>query len=265
MTDAITEKLRKLLALANDKRNTSEEETNTAMRMAAVIAAKHGIDLASLRTADQPKVNYKRYRDELSFQQIFACEAAATMMGVRFYVYDEGRRGFEFVGRTDLIDMAEQLMFFLFSQIEAIYRQSLPKGLSKRARAEFRRTFKPACALRVRERAVEMMRDLRTNNATASAATGHNALVVAGYYDQLKLEIDEYERQRYALTPAQRAAYDKMLAWRKANPEEAARQDAEEKKAAAYRPRKERQMPTGSGTDVGYRAGDRVKLNKEVK
>lgn len=278
MTDPILEKLRKLMALASDTRNTSEEETDTAMRMAAALAAKHGIDLNTLRTADTPKakVMHKRNRTEMTFQQIYAAHAAATLMGVRFYVYDEGRRGFEFVGRDDLIEMAEQLMFFLMRQVEEIYKSSLPKGLSKRDRAEFRRTFKPACALRAKKRAEEVMRELKTNERTAQAATGHNALVVAGYYDTLKSEIDEYENERYKPSPEavaremERKARE--AAWREANPEAAARADAQAakdqaawaKRQAKLKGRREREMPQGSGTRAGYDAGVHVKLNKEV-
>jgi hypothetical protein len=272
-----------MLALAGDKRNVSEEETDTAMRMAAAMAAKYGIDLNSLRTADTPKakVMHKRNREEMTFQQIYAAQAAAIMMGVRFYVYDEGRRGFEFVGRDDLIEMAEQLMFFLMRQVEEIYKASLPKGLSKRDRAEFRRTFKPACSLRVKQRAAEAMRDLKTNEGAAKAATGHNALVVAGYYDTLKQEIDEYEAQRYAPTPEQVERAAKLEAerkerekkWREENPEAAARADKEaerdrkrwERQAARRKGRREREMPQGSGTRAGYDAGAYVKLNREVK
>jgi hypothetical protein len=227
----------KLTALLNMtvERGATEDEAETAMRLAAALAAKHNIDLASINkdAAKKAKIMSKRNRDEISFHQMYCAQAAADLMGVRFYVYNDGKRGFEFIGREELVASAEQMMFWLFRQVEAIYKESLPKGLSQRERAEFRKTFKAACALRVRQRALALMRDLKTNSAAATIATGHNALVVAGYFDTLKEEIADFERNRYKASPEQEALWAKQeeeraareKKWREENPAAAAKLD----------------------------------------
>jgi hypothetical protein len=219
---------------------------------------------------------------------MYAAQAAAKLMGVECYTYDEGRRGFEFIGREELIELATETMMYLFRQIEAIYKQSLPKGMTQRERAEFRKTFKAACALRVLDRAIEVMRDIRTNERAAQAATGHNALVVAGYYQMLREEIREFERLEYAPSPEQieREKEYHLQRFERAQ-DEAAREDTErradpqgwrerDREYERWRKRqerndarrtgpRERQMPRGSGTGAGWAAGDRVKLRKEVE
>lgn len=278
--DPIKDKLAKLLALANDKRG-SEDEADTAMRMAAALAAKHGIDLKSVEGGNtkQAKVVAKRTRAEMTFTQYYAAYAAAELMGIRCYTFDKGKLGYEFTGREDLIEGAQDLMLWLLGQIDNIYRAHLPKGLPQRTRAEYRKTFKPACAQRVYERAKRLMYDMKTND-TAAQATGHNALVVKGYFDTLKDEIAAYDREqakRWEMTPEEKAEWKRQQAareqahqqWRLDNPKEAAAQDRKDardarRQANAKGPR-ERQMPTGSGTSVGRTAGDQVKLRKEVE
>ncbi len=277
----IKDKLAKLLAMANDKRG-NEEEANTAMMMAASLAAKHNIDLKSIEGGDtkQAKIVQKRVRDEMTFTQYYAAHAAAALMGIRCYTYDNGKNGFEFTGRDDLIESASDVMLWLLSQIDMIYRGHLAKGLSQRDRAEFRKTFKPACARRVYERAALLMHEMKTNERAAQKATGHNALVVAGYFETLKEEIREFDRieaKKWELTPEEKAEHARREAarearhqqWRLDNPKEAAAQDRrdarEQRRWENRKPPKERQMPKGSGSKVGYQAGDRVKLRKEVE
>jgi len=283
----IHDKLASLLSMTVD-RGCTEDEAETAMRMAANIAAKHGIDLDALRPAGapKPKATRKRHTTELKWHQVFCAQAAAELSGVACHVKDLGRRGFEFIGRPENIDSAEQLMFWLFRQVEEIYKAALPKGLNQRERAEFRRTFKAACAQRVLERACRVMRDMVRKESSVNT-TGHNALVVAGHFLTLKQEIDD---ELYG-TAEERAARAKQWeevmakrkaehdAWRAANPVEAAKRDEEERKENerwhkqqernAKRRKgdgfgRERSMPKGSGTAAGYRAGDAVKLRKEV-
>lgn len=280
----VKEKLAKLLALANDKRG-SEDEADTAMRMAAALAAKHGIDLKSVEGGNtkQVKIVAQRVRDEMTFTQYYAAHAAAKLMGVRCNTYDKGKRGFDFTGRDELVDNASDLMLWLLNQIDNIYRVHLARGLSQRERAEFRKTFKPACAKRVYERAEKLIDEMKSNDVAAQA-TGHNALVVKGYFDTLRDEIvahDREEAKRWELSPEEKEAHRlqheareaKHQQWRLDNPKEAAAQDRREateqrrweRRQNKMKGPRERQMPKGSGTQVGYSAGDRVKLRKEIE
>ena len=189
--------------------------------------------------------------------------------------------GLLFVGREELIDLAEETMFWLFRQIEQLYKTALPKGMTQARRAEFRKTFKAACAERTLSRVRQYVRDIKRNEQAAQDATGYNALVVKGHFDTLKDEVNEYWDNRWKLTPEQEAARakraaeyaEKMRKWREENPEEAARQDkederrrkAEERRAAKRKGRKPRELPRGIGTNAGWAAGDHVKIRKEVE
>lgn len=202
---------------------------------------------------------------------------AGELFGIQCNVYDLGKNGIMFVGREELIELAEETMFWLFRQVEQLYKTALPKGLSKTARNEFRKTFKAACAERTLQRVREYIRDIQYNQARAQAEAGHNALVVKGHFNTLKDEIDAYWDERFKLTPeqgARRKAQDERIRkWREENPEEAARMDkeeerrrkAEERRAAKRKGPRVRQLPRGSGTNAGWAAGDHVKLRKEVE
>lgn len=253
------DKIRKLLAMTVEN-GCSEDEAETAMRMAASIAARGGIELDSLRAKDEPKrkAKSKYHSAELKPHQALAAHAAAVLYGVECNAGNLGKYGVMFVGREELIELTEETMFWLFRQIEELYKSSLPKGLSKSERGEYRKTFKAACAQRVLERARAVMRDIKAGGA--QAATGQNALVVVGYFDQLKAEQDQYWEDVYAadrkrlearlaaMTPAQREAYEEA-----------------QKNRKAPRMTRGRSIPTGSGTRAGRQAGDQVKLRKEVK
>ncbi len=282
MSEQIRDRIRKLLnmTVAN---GCTEDEQETALRMASAMAIKAGIELDALRAKDAPKIKVKaKVRgDEMKPHQALCAIAAATLYGVECNVYNLGKEGVMFVGREELIELAEETMFWLFRQVESLYSTALPKGMTKSERAEFRRTFKAACAERARDRAYDYVRQIKNNQTMAQEATGHNALVVKGHFETLQSEIDAYWTDRYTLTPEQEAAREKRLKeyaekeakWRAENPEEAARLDKEqerlrkkEERAAARRKgRKQRELPRGNGTKAGWAAGDQVKLRKEVE
>lgn len=274
-------KISKLLNMTVEN-GCSEDEQETAMSMAAAIATKLGIDLEAQRqsepTAAQRKAVRKAVNKEFKVHQVLAFQAAAELYGCELYAYSGGKGGVFFIGREENVELAEQTAFWLMRQVELLYKQSLPKGMTQSARAEFRRTFKAACAHRVYQRAVVLMREMRMNQHAAQEATGQNALVVQGYFEQLRKENadffkptpeaqarieqrrQEYEameqRRRDAMTPAEREEEDREIE----------RQRKKEARAAARRkgPRA-RTLPTGSGTSAGYAAGDRVQLRKEVR
>lgn len=278
MSDAIRDRIAKLLnmTVAN---GCTEDEQETALRMASAMALKAGIELDSLRPKDapKPKAVSRNKPAEMKPHQALCAVAAATLYGIECNVYKLGKDGIMFVGREDLIELAEETMFWLFRQIESLYKMALPKGMTQARRAEYRKTFKAACAERTRDRAWAYMRELKNNERMAQEATGHNALVVRNHFETLADEIDAFWSDRYKLTPEQKAraeAYaEKVRKWREENPEEAARMDKEaerarkkeERAAARRKPRKQRELPRGIGTEAGWAAGDHVKLRKEVE
>lgn len=270
------ERIAKLLAFAAGNHN-SEEEAANAMRMAAGLAASIGIELDSLRPKDAPipKAILKQSHSSLKVYESYCAEAAAVLYGCECSAPNFGKHGYWFVGREENIELSEQTMLWLIKQVEALYKQSLPRGLSKRDRAEFRGSFKDACGQRLYTRAYELMRQMKRDESTARATTGQNALVVAGHFAQLKSEVDAYWEEKY-YAPARKRVQEaeerrqNMLA---AMPEEervkflekeATEQAKAEKDAKPYRPRRGRSMKVGSGTTAGYEAGNQVKLRGEL-
>lgn len=252
------------------------------MRMAAGLAARAGIELESIRQADpsaaQRKAIKKTINQEFKVHQTLAAQAAAELYGCDLFLYDGGRQGLLFVGREENVESAEMTMFWLMRQVELLYKQNLPRGMTQSARAEYRKTFKAACAHRILMRARELMFEMRSNERAAQAATGQNALVVQGYFKTLSQENQDVWKP----TPEQQASYQAAVDARAAR--ETARRsamtvtereaedkaaDRERKKAARAASKRKgpraRSLPVGNGTAAGRVAGDSVQLRREVR
>lgn len=185
MTDNIREKIKKLLALANDK-GASENEAAVALEFATKLMMQHGIEQSELKDmkAEVLKgdlLNFdKRWHENIG-------RTASKLYGVKplFYGHD-----FRFCGRADNIDAASQTAVFIAEQIEELYKAHLPRGMSKGERAEYRRDFKFACSMRVYARACDIVENLETKDNVV--AQGCTALVVVEHRKQLEIEVDDF-------------------------------------------------------------------------
>ena len=278
--DKIREKIAKLLNMTTGN-GCSEDEQETAMSMAASLAARNGIELDSVRAASGEKAprraTRKAFMKEWKPHQILAFQAAGILYGCKLYVYDWGKGGCFFVGREENIELAEATAMWLMRQVELLYKQHLPRGLSVATRAQYRRTFKAACASRVYDRAEDLMRKME-REGIKSEGVGGNALVVQGYFETLRAENNAF----WDPTPEQKAQAEKWAAERAAReearraamtPEQRAREDKEkerEEREALRRAMKRkgprpRTLPTGIGTEAGRAAGESVQLRREVR
>lgn len=272
--EKLRSRLRKLLNMTVEN-GCTEDEQESAMRMAAGLAARGGIEseLEALKNASpdtgpvKRKATRKGFTQEFKIHQLLAAQAAGLLYGCELYSYGGGKRGIFFIGREENIEAAEMTMFWLMRQVELLYKQSLPRGMTQSARAEYRRTFKAACAHRVYERARDLMWDMKMNEASAQQATGQNALVVQGYFKTLEQENSEYflgtpeqqaarrkreEDRRNALTVEEREAEDRAI-------------ERLQKKQAKRKGPRARTLPVGNGTGAGRVAGDTIKLRTEIK
>lgn len=257
----------------------TEDEAASAMAMAAGIAAQLGIELDQVQaaTADsKPRKMTEKYKgEELKVQEAFCGEAAASLYGVEFNAPNLGKHGYWFIGREENIELAQTTMLWLIRQVELLYKQHLPKGMTQKARAEFRATFKQACAQRVKQRAWQLMRDMSRDDVSAQAATGQNALVVVGHFKQLKAEIDDYWDQRWKMgkyAPVPTAAQLETIAMMQAEAQQleedyisGKKKRPKAPKVKYYKEPRGRTMKTGNGTSAGYEAGNAVKLRQEIK
>lgn len=289
------ERISKLLNMTVERGATEDEQAN-AMRLAAGIATRLGIDLAQIQAATgekpKPKIAQKYTSMAMKPYEAFCAEAAGVLYGVICVAPNLGKNGFYYTGREENIELAQQTMLWLVRQVELLYKQNLPRGLSKRDRADFRNSFKDMCARRVLQRAYDLVRNMKTQDQAAQEATGRNALVVAGYFDGLRREIDDWYDESAKATQARIAANTQAREERRiaqlaamSEPErvaflerEQAEKDAiereERKRQKAYERRIERNgyreprrrsMRIGSGTDAGRKAGDHVRLRKEIE
>lgn len=265
----LRDKISKLMNMTVEN-GCTEDEQETAMSMAAGFAARAGIELDSCRPAGAPKTVIKSKRNNLSFKmhQYLAARAAAVLYGAELYASDFGKNGVEFTGREDNVELAEQTMFWLMRQVELLYKQNLPRGLSQQVRAQYRRTFKEACALRVFNRAEQLMRQMRTDDRAAQAAVGGTALIVAHHFDVLKDEIRDYWDEKYKIGKYASEETQKRVALAKT---EAEQLEADYLSGKKKRPKvkqykmRTRTIRSGIGTAAGQAAADRVQLRKEIK
>lgn len=230
MSENIKQKIRKLLNLANNAGATEAEAAN-AMAMASALMLKYNIEVTD-EPDEQKVVRSDRYCVGYTESwHISCCSAAAMLYSCKNIVHNRGDSGYSFVGRANNVEMAGETMLYIINQVEMLYKQALPKGLSKGDRAEFRRTFKQACAMRVVNRVWQILEDMKSSDAKAIEYTGSKALVVV---ESIKQQLQEA------------ADFLKLT-------------------MPDLVPLKSRPKQVGSGTLAGIQAGERVQLNRKIQ
>lgn len=223
---AIVDRIKKLLALGKANSGATENEAANAMTMAAALMAKHNLDVQLDEDGDVPGAIHGAMFDTETEGYHLECGAAASFLYSCRNVVARRAGRMAFVGRADNIAACEASFRFFVEEVERLYKMNLPKGLSKSDRADFRRSFKYACARRLAARAWAIMETLRNDDHKAIAATGSRALVIVESID------------------AQLAAADELL---------------KDSKQLIVR-----QRTSGLGTALGRQAGDTVKLQEQL-
>jgi hypothetical protein len=172
-------KIKNLLELASN--NPSEAEASTAMNMARRLMMRHNLTEADLK--DSAVHNPTEYGEKRTLDKDYlriVGHIVREMTGVTMVYY--GTSGdFRMVGRQINILVAEQLLTFLCDQVEHLYKIHLPPGLTKPARAKFRKDFKRLCAYRIFERAQE--------EKVKESTTGTELVAID---NKLNEEVDEF-------------------------------------------------------------------------
>lgn len=227
MNTPTIEKVQKLLALARDKAAT-EAEAASALKMANDLMLKHGIEqdqlddqdelvgLSSMNTSHTQKWHHML---AISVGKMYGC-----------ICYFENKKGgpFRFIGRDEANQAAQLTLDFIVDQVNALYRLSLPRSLSKADRAQYRRDFKHACTSRVLARIGEIIEASMTDES--AAAIGCTALVVRNHRQQRLDEAKEFALRG----PGAKSTQITMSS-----------------------------RPTRAGIE-GHRAGDQVQINAEI-
>lgn len=228
--DSIRAKIRALLARAAPGSGATEAEQASAMNLASMLMTRHGIQMSMEEAHEDPTGEGNVMPGDYGKWQLFCADAAAYLYYCRVVWGGRGKhKQVRFIGRPDNVDAAGFTFLWLVEQVEELYKQALPRGLSKEVRSELRRTFKLACAARIRGRAWRLIEALANNDAVSLPSTGSTALVVKTHQEKLFGEADAFLKDKGVRT-------------------------------VQYRGNK-----SGIGTALGLQAGDSVQLQKAVQ
>lgn len=195
MSSDIIERIKKLLRIGQPGSGATEEEASTAMGLAAALMLKHGLEV-QLDDDRTPETVAGRWSGGYTEAWHLNVASAAGYLYSCRYIVRRRLGQFQFVGREDNVEACAMTMKWLCDEVERLYKLHLPKGMTKADRAEYRRTFKWACSMRLSARAWAIMEMLRQDDAKALEATGSRALVVVESIDQqLKAAEDWLERE----------------------------------------------------------------------
>jgi hypothetical protein len=218
------DKIRKLLRLAKD--NTNENESAAALATAQRLMFQHDIDNVE-EVAEQPAV-WGEWMTAVDFKDKWErvlLSAVATLYNCR--VIFRSRSGHvRFAGKAENVEACEVTLVWVRDQVNSLYKQALVAfkqktgGYTKQEYMNFYFSFKEACALRIAQRAKEIIAAARRE------IPAHKALVVI---DQSLAAADD-------LLVAEKIKKGRSVA-----------------------------ISRGFGTGAGMKAGDHVKLNREVK
>lgn len=222
----IHDKIKKLLAVAEGQAN--ENESAQAMKFASMLMMRHGIDRSEL---GEKSVVGEGSMFDIDYKWHKAVASAAGLLYGATPFYNHAFTAFRYVGRSENIDAAQDTLAFMLLQVEALYKHNLPKGMSKSERAEYRRSFKQACAERVYNRCQEIVEEQMRADAAGSPASTSTALVVIAHREQLKVEVEDFLKTAGSIKKKSRAVSVKL----------------------------------NRGHIEGTRAGNDVDLNKKVK
>jgi hypothetical protein len=262
-------KITKLLNMTVEN-GCSEDEQETAMAMAAAIATRLGHRPRSSASASKQRRHNVRASSAPStrssrFTRFLRSRQQPSCMGVKLFTYDTVRVGCSSSAARRISRLAEQTAFWLMRQVELLYKEHLPRGLSQSVEHSTARRSRPPVHTELGASLCSHARNEATATARRRLPQGRMRLVVQGYFQQLERENAAYfnlseeqkaraeqrqleykrreEARRNAMTPAERDAEDKELE----------RWSARRKSALAARRKgpRARSLPTGIGTNAG--------------
>lgn len=172
-TDKVHAQIIALLELS--KNNPSEDEAARAAEMARKMMLKWNIEEGELNTRSPVDYGDPHDLDRDYFKTLAHMVMKST--GTTFVYYANGT--FRIVGRRVNAQVAHTLLMFLAAQVESLYKNFLPSGMTKAARAAYRKDFKRNCAMRIYQRSILEQRQ----------TTGTDLVLIT---DELQQEIDAF-------------------------------------------------------------------------
>jgi hypothetical protein len=202
--DTVRDKIRKLLALANDE-GAADNEAETAMRQANKLMKKHNIDLAALHQASGTKPIYKWTEGFVPTSHpkpVNQCPLWFQWVGVGIATFTDTRvvikgirtiksMGLEFAGDEVDVEYAVWLAERMRDEIRIKAAMYDAPGHDSNTRWANREEFRHAMARRIRARLVE----LRQQRDQELKSTG-TALVVVN--DKIKQRDEQFGPQQFS-------------------------------------------------------------------
>lgn len=196
--ERIRDRIRKILALANDAGATSDESAN-AMEMAMRLMAQAGVTSEELKAtavndtegelvhADVDSAAYK--------WQVILAGAAADLYGAfvtiqRKFYNGSWTKVINFHGSDDVVDAAQQTYRWFWKQIRASYKEYL-KASGKNASMATRQAFQVSAALEVRRRVRKLLdtTTIERGNGTALVVVEHTKSIAKRNQERFEEEL----------------------------------------------------------------------------
>jgi len=210
----IIDRVRKMLAMADD--NANANEAATAARMAEALMRKHQIDNADLlasRMADEGVQTWdygRNTRTMVGWISYLAAGVATANDCDAIGKKRNGRTYIEFTGMAEDIAMAEAMLPYLVSEVDRLAKR---QGGGRAELGAFRRGCASTIARRLRELAAERRAQFEETTAGTALVTAKGAAIVAatGRPFQNFSSRRANEREAYAYQAGRRAGNNVSL------------------------------------------------------
>lgn len=239
---AVIEKIKKLLALANDG-GATEEEAATAASMASALAIKYSMDLAKIQLSGQPTAK-EGVEDQTVYESdkyepwiASLIHGLVALNGGTFYFSNWGSSvHYRVIGKPTALAVIRLMIPYLVKSVKRLNTEAVKRyGFTMDQRRAFRAGFRQSCAFRLYERMGEKAEEMRTKDDVAQKTTGSTALVVLNHFEQDARDIQVWmEQQGYKF------------------------------KTRSAKARKAIKQEGAMGMHEGRKAGDRIGLDPQV-
>jgi len=177
----IHSKIADLFELANN--NPNEAEAASAAAMARKLMLKHNIDERDIGRKANVGFNGEKSVDRDYY--LLLTTGISELIPAKALIYTNGRnKTIKWAATAVNAQVANQMLEFWARQIEALYKQALPAGMSKSQRAQYRKDFKRNAAVTIIHRARELRKQQNLEKGT-----GTSLLVIQ---TELEAEVDEF-------------------------------------------------------------------------
>lgn len=274
----ILERVKKLLAIANDARG-NENQASVAAAKAHELLEKYNLDMAMVgKTAKGKQRGYNNFKGGLYKWQRYLWEAVAHLNFCLYWSRKGNRRGATYehriLGRQHNVIGAQVLADYLQQTVERLAQDmARERGLNVFCKEMI--AYREGMATRLCRRLNELRRqrleeERHKQEEQASKSTGTNLVSLSGLIqDEKDLNLDfvygcepgTHARRRHEYAVEQRQRQEEFEKWKVENPEEYAKlQEQRRKEDEEWRKREERNARRRKGT---YR--ERAKTSEELR